>query len=202
MDFSELFQIPPGSPTFGIVGRIVGWKGHRMFLEVASLVLKELPEARAIIVGDVSDGEAAYEKELRESARSLGIADKVIFAGRRNNVPEFVKALDVSLHLSREPEPLGLVVAEALAVGTPVVGMNEGGVPDMLSDGESGFLCSPDAAQPIADSVLRLLRDPEMRKRFGAFGSKTARAGFSGELCAEKYSALYERMLSSRAVHH
>jgi glycosyltransferase involved in cell wall biosynthesis len=195
-DLTALFGIPRGAPTVGIVGRVIPWKGQDMFLEVAARVLREIP-AWAIIVGDASDGDQAFERQLRRRTAELGIAERVIFAGRRSDVPQLMKAMTVVLHLSRRPEPLGLVVAEALAVGTPVVGMNEGGVPDMLKDGESGFLRPREPAEPIAEAVKAILRDGEMRNRFGAAGAAFIASRFNGERCAKEYAEIYECLLES-----
>ena len=87
VDLGAEFGVPPGRKVFAIFGRLVPWKGHEVFLKAARLVMDAVPEAHAMIVGDVSDGDPDYGERLRALAGELGIADRTTFTGFRRNLP-------------------------------------------------------------------------------------------------------------------
>jgi glycosyltransferase involved in cell wall biosynthesis len=191
--------VPEGVPVFGLFGRIVPWKGVREYVDAAAIVLEALPEARALVVGSRSDGEAGYADAVRRRAQELGLADRVLFLGFRPDVAELMRLCDVVVHASLIPEPFGLVVVEALATGTPVVAADRGGPTDIIEPGESGFLVDPHDAAAMAGAVLRLLRDSAEARRMGEAGAVRIAERFSARRSADGVFRLYARLLGVSA---
>jgi glycosyltransferase involved in cell wall biosynthesis len=196
----EELGVSDSAPMFGLFGRIVPWKGAAEYVEAAALVLKELPDARALVVGDRSDGEEGYADAVRERTHQLGIGDRVLFTGFRPDVADLMRACDVVVHASLGREPFGLVVAEALSTGTPVVASDRGGPTEIVDQGETGFLVDPRDARAMADTILRLLRDPGEAREMGRVGHGRMAERYSARKCADGILAVYRRVLEASSV--
>lgn len=168
-----------GSLVVGIVGRLVRWKGHPEFLRMAALVAKNVPNVRFLIIGDTTFGPGSYGNELRELVETLGLAEKVVFTGGRDDVPELMRLLDVFIHASITPEPFGLVITEAMAAGLPVIASSLGGPKEIVQDGRNGFLVDPRDHRVCADSVIRLCQDEKLRTSLGEAARQTVVERFS-----------------------
>ncbi|HEX7049630.1 MAG TPA: glycosyltransferase [Longimicrobiales bacterium] len=195
----EAFGIPADAKVFGIFGRIVDWKGIREFVLAAARVFEAEPSARAMIVGDRSDGEEAYYNAIIGLIAERGLEDRIILTGYRADVPALMRLMDVVVHASTEPEPFGMVLIEAMATGKPVVATRAGGPLDIVIDGETGLLVEPKATEPMADAILRLLRDPEFAAALGRAGRVRAAEVFSNRRYAREVEAVYDRVLSDSA---
>lgn len=189
--------IQPEDRVISWFGRIVDWKGTREFVEAAAQVVRAEPHTRALIVGDESDGSAEYTASVRRMAESLEVADRVIFAGYRKDIPALMHASDVIVHTSITPEPFGLVVVEAMAAGKPVVAAAQGGPLDIVVPGETGWLVDATRPVEIARAVLELLRDAPTRERMGESGRQRARALFSAQRNTQEIERLYSDLLTS-----
>jgi glycosyltransferase involved in cell wall biosynthesis len=128
-----------------------------------------------------TDGHAGYAEGLHRRTGALGLADRVTFLGARTDVPEILASLDVLVHCPTAPEPLGRVLAEAMAVGRPVVAARSGGIPEVVEEGVTGFLVEPGDVAGFASAVVRLLEDPALRERLGSSGRRRAEARFGVE---------------------
>jgi glycosyltransferase involved in cell wall biosynthesis len=187
----------PETPVAGIVGQIVPWKGQDRFLQAAALVAKQQSDARFLVVGDNPFGDhPGLLDRLKLMAAEWGIADRVTFTGWREDVPEVMNALDV-LVLASENEPFGRVVIEAMACSKPVVAFACGGPLDIIEAGRTGLLVPPFDVEAMADTIKRLLADPETARTMGRAGRQTAVERFSAEACADKVQEVYARLLES-----
>ncbi len=185
----------PHAPTIGLVGRIARWKGQHVFLNAASLVHTQFPEAKFQIIGAPLFAEQAYEEEIQEQTRTLGLAGCVEFLGFRTDVPALIDRLDILAHASISAEPFGLVIAEGMAAGKPVVATNGGGAREIVADGETGLLVPMGDAEAMASALLQLLEDPEQARRMGERGRERVAAQFSIERTARGMEAVYDGML-------
>jgi glycosyltransferase involved in cell wall biosynthesis len=175
----------------GIVGRLQPWKGQRAFLEAAALIAAQRPDARFAIVGGAILGwEGDYPDELRRLAAGLGIADRVHFAGHQDDVFPWYDALDVVVHASTA-EPFGRVVAEAMALGKPLVAATTGGALEIVENERSGLVVEPGDAKAIAAAVLRIGSDPELASRL-ALGAVTRSQRFTPERAAAEFAAVLD----------
>jgi glycosyltransferase involved in cell wall biosynthesis len=165
------------TPLIGQIAHLTPWKGHETFLRIARSIAQELPAAQFVTVGGAIDetaGHQGYSTTLERQARALRLADRVVFLGERQDIPEILAALDVLVHCPTSPEPFGRVVAEAMAVGTPVVAARSGGSAEIVEEGVTGRLVPADNVGAFAVAVVELVRDPALRRRMGAASRRRA----------------------------
>ena len=180
----------------GLLGTMARWKGHEIFLRAISLVRATRP-VRAYIIGD-----ALYETlgsqytldELREAARELGLAEVVGFTGFIESPEKAIRALDVVVHASVEPEPFGLVIVEGMACGRPVVASDSGGAAEVrrLSKGVLGF--PPGDVTRLAEILVRLIDDDALRQRLGVEARASAETLFDRDRLAAQIEPVYRRV--------
>jgi glycosyltransferase involved in cell wall biosynthesis len=182
------------------VGRLVRWKGQDVFVRALALLAPRYPQLRGWLVGAADDNEAsrAFEAELRALTAQLGLQDRVTFAGRRPDVLPVMAAADVVVHSATQPEPFGLVLLEAMAVGRPLVAAAAGGVLDVVTPEVNGLLAEPNNPEALAGSLERLLLDPALAARLGAAGRQKLETGFSMQDHVERVSALYRQCVAQQ----
>lgn len=205
----ERYGVDTSRPTVMFVGRITRQKGLPYFLRAARLLA---PEVQIILCAGAPDTpEIAAEvdalvAELQAERSGVILITEML---PQKQVAALLDAADVFITPSVY-EPLGIVNLEAMALGLPVVGTATGGIPDVIVDGETGFLVpieqlndgtgtplNPEQfEQDMADRLMRVLSDPELAKRMGQAGLERARQEFSWEAIGEKTKALYETLLS------
>ena len=161
-------------------------------------VLEQVPDAYAFVIGGAPRGGRDYEQMLHALAAELGIAERVIFAGFRSDVPDMLKLLNVVAHASVQTEPFGRVIAEAMAMGRPVVAARAGGPTEIIDDGRTGFLVPTRDDEALANRIAALLRDPETATRIGETGRRSVIEKFSAEDHVRLVTELYTTMLDPR----
>ena len=180
------YGMEPGSQIVGVVARLEPEKGHPTLLEAWPPVLRAVPDAYLLIVGEGSRREA-----LEAQTRDLRIAHRVVFTGRRDDVPSVTAALDVAV-LPSYREAQGLSILEALALSRPVVASNVGGIPEMITDGVNGILVPPHDPDALAAAIIRLLRDHPFADTLGRAGHDMVHDRFCIDLMVESVQAIYE----------
>lgn len=174
----------------GYVANFAHGKGHIQLIEAFEKILAEIPNARLAFAGR---GEIA---EVHEAAAKFP-AGKIVFAGWQNDIASFLNALDIFVQPSLS-EAFSQVIMEAMGVGLPVVATNVGGASEVIVGGENGLLIEPNDVAAISNEVIRLSRDPELRRRFGDAGRKTVTGNFTAEKMVERQFELYERWLDKK----
>ncbi len=182
----EEYGMEPGSEVVGVVARLEPEKGHPTLLEAWPLVLRAVPDVYLLIVGEGSRREA-----LEAQARDLHIAHRVVFTGRRDDVPAVTAALDVAV-LPSYREAQGLSILEAMALSRPVVASNVGGIPEMITDGVTGLLVPPHDADALAAAIVRLLRDHPFADTLGRAGHDMVHDRFCIQLMVQAVEAIYD----------
>src|SRR5208282_2041176 len=153
-------------------------KGLDVLVRAAAIVGREFPRATFLIVGGILEPE--YARELEDLTRTLALSDTVKFLGARKDVMPLLAFSDVFCLPSRS-EGFSNALVEAMASGLPCVATRVGGNAEALSDGESGFIVDSDNPQAMAERILILLRDPELRRRMGQRGKETVESRFSAQ---------------------
>ncbi len=167
--------LPSGGLLVGLFGRLTPWKGQRVLMEAVA----RMPGATMVLVG----APAVRRTSLRSGAararrRSPDLAGRVHFLGFRADVAELMHCMDVVVHASVWAEPFGRVVVEGMLAARPVVATAAGGVKEIVDDGETGILVSPDDATALASALTRLADEAE-RDRMGVRARAAAVARFS-----------------------
>ncbi len=187
------------TPLVGCVAHLTPWKGHEQFLTIARDVKAACPDAHFVIVGGAiyeTDGHRGYASQLRQQAQALGIADQVTFLGARDDVPEILAALDVLVHCPVAPEPFGRVLAEAMAVGCPVVATRCGGIPEVIEDGVTGNLVAPGDLEGFVAAVTAYLHSPSYREATGKAGRRRAEALFGVDAHTSAVLRAYQSLIT------
>jgi glycosyltransferase involved in cell wall biosynthesis len=191
--------VPPHAPLVASVSRLFAQKGQRELLQALAVVRRKEPEVRLLIVGadavEVHGG--SFTQELKVLARDLGVADRVVFTGPRSDIPRIMAACDVFALPSFE-EPFGLVFLEAMAMERPVVSLNNGGTPEVVEHGRSGLLSAPHDIHALADNIVTLLGNADLRARFGAYGRSRVLEAFTAQRMARDAGHAYETMVHRR----
>jgi glycosyltransferase involved in cell wall biosynthesis len=164
-------------PTVGLFGRLTPWKGQHVMIDA----LPAMPGVQALVVGEATPEEAGYADVLRDQARRLGVKDRVHFLGFRRDVPLLMQLVDLVLHTSTAPEPLGRVIVEGMLAGRPVIATRTGGASEIIEDGVTGVLLRPGKPAELATTVMRLLGQPGRAGELAAAGRAHAIAHFSLE---------------------
>lgn len=185
------YSVPDDVPVFGIFGRLVRWKGHREFLLAAEEVIRSVPDAYAMIVGDPADFDLGQKAELRRVARELGIEHRVIFTGFVADVTSYYRAVDVVVHCSIKPEPFGLVITEAMACGVPVVASNRGAPLEIITDSVDGLLVDPERTDLLAAAIRDLLKDGQRRNALAEQAREMVMRRYDPERYARRLEAIY-----------
>lgn len=182
-EMRQILGITPQDFVIGWIGRLVPVKDCGTFLKVASLV-KDVPRMRFLIVGDGPERE-----KMEAMAEGLGL--NVIFTGTRKDIYAIISAMDL-LVLSSLNEGLGHVILQAMAGGKPVVATKVGGVPEVVKDGITGILVPPSNPQEMASAIMRIFRDPQMRRMMGEEGRKRAEK-FDIKIAIDSLETLYTK---------
>lgn len=180
--------LPEDALVFGIVGRLSEQKGHRFLLDALAQVFPQAPGARLLVVGDGDRMQA-----LRQQAGALGIADRVVFAGHRTDVPALLAALDVFC-ISSLYEGTPLALFEAMAAGSTIVSTAVDGCREILTDGETALLVPATDSRALAEALARVARDPALRARL-ADGARKASVRYDIRECVRQMESLYDEVL-------
>jgi glycosyltransferase involved in cell wall biosynthesis len=189
----------PASPAFprsakilrvGLVARMnEKVKNHPALLRATAVLLKEFPEMEVILAGD-----GQLRPGLEKLASILGVEPSVRFLGERRDIPAVLASLDISV-LTSLSESLPNAILEAMAAGLPVVSTGVGGSPEVVRQGETGFLVDSGNDAQLVEALRTLLQNESLRRQFGARGREVARAQFGIGSIQKQYEDLYSQTL-------
>jgi glycosyltransferase involved in cell wall biosynthesis len=191
--------IPPGEPVIGIFGRLQRWKGQHVFLRAAALLAGRGVRLAAVVAGGTLHGiEPEYAEDLKRLAETGQLTGRVHFLGNISNPQDWMNACDVVVHASIEPEPWGLVVAEAMACGRAVIASSAGGPLEMIEHKHTGWLVEPGDEVALAAWLEILLSNPTLRAELGAAAREHAVQAFDPRRAAAILSTELWRLWASR----
>ncbi len=181
-----------GQPQLLFVGRFSRHKGLDHLVAALPPILERLPEARLALIGFGPE-----EPEVRAAAARTGVANALTIVGRvpHHDIPAWLASADLVVLPSVQVEGLGVVLLEALASGTPVVGSDLGGIPDIIQDGETGLLARPGDPEHLAGTCLRILTDRELAGRTAQAGRHLVETTFSWKVIASRLDELFSSHL-------
>lgn len=185
----ERHGIPPDALAIGLAARFAPQKALEILVEAAVPVLEEYRDAVLVLAGA-----GPLLEFVKTKARATSVRGRILFPGLETDMPGLLSALDIYAS-SAIAEGLGLGTIEAMAAGLPVVATTAGGTPEVVEDGETGLLVAPGKAQPLTDSLLRLAKDPAMRRRMGEAGRSRALSRFGEDGMLESTAEVYREVL-------
>ena len=181
----------------GLVATFARWKGHETFLRALAMLPASLRVRGYIVGGPVyeTSGSQTSVSELRELVRALGLEDRVGFTGFVPDASRAMRALDIVVHASTDPEPFGLVIAEAMACQKPVVVSRAGGASELIEPGVNALAFTPGEAGELAQRIEELARDANLRERLGRTGRSMAEQRFNRRRMASELAPIYESLV-------
>lgn len=188
----EALKLHPAGPIVVMVARLQRWKGVHVFVEAAQRVRVTHPDAQFVVVGGTHALEPGYADEVQGASARSG--DIVQFMGYRSDVPLWMQAADVIVHASVEPEPFGIVILEALALGKSVIASNAGGAIEILRDGE-GRLTPPGDARALGEAIIQLLSESESVRQVRARRARARADAFSARGLPARLEVSIDRLL-------
>jgi glycosyltransferase involved in cell wall biosynthesis len=189
----ESLGIPASKKVVAAITRIVVGKGLPEFIRMAAVVLRRYPDVVFLIVGDEGPAGGTLARELRDLVHSLDLDESVIFTGWRDDIPVVMRCVDIFVHCPTTfIEGLARTCLEAMAVGIPAVVSENGGMPDAVVNGVTGFVVSPGDIEDMAESVLALLENESRCREFGQRARMRVEQFFDAEKNTRK---LQERIL-------
>ncbi|MGH9557037.1 MAG: glycosyltransferase [Terriglobales bacterium] len=186
--------LPQDCLVVGTAGRLEPVKRLDLFLQAARQILHAHPNAWFLIAG-----EGSLAETLRQQARTLGLEDRALLLGHRDDIYDVLRACDLFL-LCSDHEGLPMVLLEAMHLGVPVVARNVGGVPEVVVHKENGMLVNSERPDDLARACQQLLVDPQLRESLASAGSSWVRKRFTLETAASEVADLYHRLEDHRAL--
>ena len=160
-------------------------------VEILARVVKQGIETRLVLVGDGSE-----RTNVEHKARCLGIYEKCVFVGKQPNIVDYLSAADVLL-LPSEQESFGLAALEAMACEVPVIASRVGGIPEVVTDGETGWLSEVGDVEKMSRDAARLLSDRDLRIQMGKRARESAVSRYRTDIVIPQYLSYYEQVTST-----
>lgn len=187
--------IPASVKLIGMVASTSPLKRHEDFLRAAVVVQQSVPDNFFLIVGGDWDA-SEYGRAIKWLSHQLGLAERIVWLGFCEKIHELFTAIDL-LVLPSEEESTPRVIIEAMAARKPVVATAVGGIPEMVVDGVTGFLVPPGSPAALAQSIIRILNDPQLAETMGQAGRQRVEKQFSVEQYVENVEKVYLELLDS-----
>ncbi|RLB07545.1 MAG: hypothetical protein DRG50_02455 [Deltaproteobacteria bacterium] len=190
-DMRQIFGIPPSSPVVGIVARFQRYRRTDILLEAISILIKEVPEIRLLLVGRSSQ----MKESVLEPMERLGISSHVVLAGyRTQDYVDTLACMDVFVLITPGSDGTARALREAMAMGKPVVVTKRGMLPELVKDGVTGYVVQ-ESPQAICQALLPLVKDGGLRSWMGKAAREVAESEFRLERQAQEVEVFYRRVL-------
>jgi glycosyltransferase involved in cell wall biosynthesis len=189
-DLREVFGLPKEHRRVGLISYLRSYKGHEFFVEAARNIAAKRDDVTFIIVG-----EGPEEQPIRSLIEQLGLAGRIKMLGFRQDLLNVFRSLNIFAIPSVEGDTIPQVLMQALATGIPVVSTTVGSIPDVVIDGETGFVVPPRDATALADRIMKLLDDPGLRARMGVRGRSLVESTYSIDKMLDRLEAVYQKLV-------
>ncbi|MBI5020657.1 MAG: glycosyltransferase family 4 protein [Ignavibacteriales bacterium] len=196
-----LLRIEESTIIIGMIGRIAHVKGSDLFLDVAKIIKESLSpslKVKFIIIGGTPHVEGRFNEWLEDEIAESEIKDDFIITGSKENIDQYLSLVDIFVLPSRE-DPFPLVLLEAMAASKPIVAFAVGGVPEAVGN-QAGFLIEPLNVGAMTETIIKLINDPDLRKRMGAEARKRVDHDFNIERNISRVEEIIEMAIQSGKV--
>ena len=191
------YRVKPDDFLLGVVGDVIPRKGQKLLLESLPRLLTTHPNVKLAIVGRFLRDQP-YVRQIRRFVLKNGLADRVIWTGRSDQVQNHMRAMDACI-VPSVAEPLGLVAMEAMAVGTPVVASNVGGLPEIIETERNGLLFDRKHPESLRQAIERLIDDESLRSKLMEQGRRDVAERFAPRVLAEEVEQILHDVVETQA---
>lgn len=188
----ETFWLPHGAPVVLNVAALVPHKGQRYLVDAFASVVRAVPDARLVILG-----QGELHESLVKQIHNLGLDRHVLLPGFRTDVLSLMKTADIFV-MSSTMEGLGTSLLDAMGCARPIVATDTGGIPEVVVDDETGLLVPPRHADALADALITLLKDEERARRYATAGYERVHRRFSVDHMVRETIGVYEELIANR----
>jgi glycosyltransferase involved in cell wall biosynthesis len=185
------YGIPPDRLVIGTVANLFPRKGYEYLIQAVMEVNRKKPGICCLIVGE---GDEVYRSKLQEMVQKNGLEKIVTFLGFQQDVPSHIAAMDIFV-LPSIMEGFGIVLLEAMAVGKPIVATTVGGIPEIVEDQVTGFLVPPRNSGALAQKIMDLLENPDLREKLGQAGKARVLDRFSVQRMTLQLQDIYRGLV-------
>jgi glycosyltransferase involved in cell wall biosynthesis len=182
--------------VFVIVANLIPYKGHEDLLRAFARIKDQLPQNWVLLCAGRDDGIGSV---LQDTVEDLGLTQRVHWLGSVKDVPSLLAAADVAL-LSSHEEGFSNAIIEYMATGLPSIVTNVGGNPEAIVHNVTGLVVSPHDPTELAEAILRLAGDPDLRHQLGAAAQQRVHQHFSLDACVDNYIGLYSKILRDHGI--
>jgi glycosyltransferase involved in cell wall biosynthesis len=199
--FRSELDVPPDRVVIGMIARVTPWKGQKFFIKAAERFLDDQPEGANpplfVLVGSAFQDHKEREAELQRTLDRSTHRDCFSNFGFREDVPVILAGLDIFTLPSTSPDPLPTTVLEAMASSLPVVANGFGGSIEMIVDGKTGFLITPNSADELVERWRRLCADRRLREQMGNEGRKRVEEMFTYDKYVKNVARIFEEVVDA-----
>lgn len=195
--FIGQYRWPQDSVLIGMTGQLIEEKGHLDFLQAVREIHSDYPFLRVVIGGRQ---EGPFYESLRRVVARNAMEGFVSFSGWQEEVKDFFSGIDIFVSASRHEEGFGLVVAQAMATGRPVVATRSGGVKDVVREGETGILVDKQCPAQLAKAIRYLIDRPDVRRSMGSAGRNRVETHFDLSKQALRLEGILNRVANPRGA--
>jgi glycosyltransferase involved in cell wall biosynthesis len=194
-------QPAPNSIRVGLLATMARWKGHHVFLRAVAKASRVTPIRAYVIGAPIYQNDSSQYRidELQRMAAELGLEEIVGFTGFVDDSAAAIRALDIVVHASTQPEPFGLAIAEGMACGKPVIVSAAGGAIEIVAPGVDALTHPPGDVDALADCILQLANDCGLRNRIGGAARASAERQFSRERVVAEMLPIYQGVARAAA---
>lgn len=189
----KTYCIRSNSFVIGVIGNIKEWKGQETVIRAIAILKANWTDIKCLLVGEAVQGDS-YKTKLDEIIRELEISKNVIFTGYQKNPADYINVMDVVVHSSIEPEPFGIVNIEAMYMKKPVISTNIGGPQEIFDNGRTGILIEPGKPELLAEKIITLLKNNELRNEMGQRAHEAVIRKFSISSAVHQIEAAYDEL--------
>lgn len=177
--------------SVGTIGVLRSWKGHSYLIDAVPMVIKKIPNVKFYIVG-----EGPQRENLNSQIKRLKLEKSVVITGHREDIPEILSQLDIVIHPSYANEGIPQAVLQAFAMKKAVIATNIDCINEIVINQKTGILIEPKNADQIAESIIILFKNKNLRLTLGENGRKLVEEGYSYDKMLDKLENVYQRLLN------
>lgn len=189
------YNIENNKKIIGIVGWLIPWKGQDVFIKAAKEVINKYNDVHFLIVGGPLKDSKKFEQELFNYIKRYNIESYFTFTGHVSDVKNILAFMDISVHCSKLPDPLPTVILESMLSNTPVIGVNLGGVPEIINNNVSGSLFDNGDYNMLSDVILNLLSDVSKCRKYVNESEKILKEKFSIEAYVKNHIDVFNEIM-------